>query len=65
MKEVVPSYEKNSPNIQVLRAKTKNEGGSYGISGNPRMVVRFCKKRMVFLEVFCNGLFKTYALIPC
>jgi hypothetical protein len=63
--ETVLSYAKNSPKFQVLRAETEKEGGSYKISRNPRRVVRFCKKRMVFLEVLCNGFFKTYAMIPC
>jgi hypothetical protein len=65
LEEAVLSYAKNSPNVQVLRAETEKEGGSYEISGNPRRVVRFCKKRTVCLEVLCNGFFKTYALIPC
>jgi hypothetical protein len=49
LKEYVHSYSKNSPNVQVLRVETEKEGGSYGISGNPRRVVRFCKKRTVCL----------------
>jgi hypothetical protein len=44
LKEVVHSYAKISPNIQVLRAETKKEGGSHKISGNPRRVVRFLHK---------------------
>ena len=65
MKETVHSYSKIIPNVQVLRAETEKEGGSYRIFGNPRRVVQFCKKRTVCLEVLRNGFFKTYALIPC
>jgi hypothetical protein len=56
---------KNIPKVQVLRDETKKEGGLYGISRNPRRVVRFCKKRTICLEFLCNGFFNTYALIPC
>ena len=65
LKEFVHSYSKNIANFQVLTTETEKEGGSYRISGNPRRVVRFYKKRTVCLEVLCNGFFKTYALIPC
>jgi hypothetical protein len=51
LEEAVLFYAKNSPNVQVLRARTPQKGGSYGFFGNPRRVM--------------NGFFKTYALIPC
>jgi hypothetical protein len=44
LEEAVLSYAKFIPNFQVLRAETEKEGGLYKISGNPRRVVRFCKK---------------------
>jgi hypothetical protein len=44
LKEVVHSYAKIIPNVQVLRDETEKEGGSYEISGNPRRVVRFLQK---------------------
>jgi hypothetical protein len=40
LKEAIHSYANISPNVQVLRAKTEKEGGSYEISGNPRRVIR-------------------------
>jgi hypothetical protein len=43
LEEVMLSYAKISPNVQVLRAETE-KGGAYEISGNPRRIVRFCKK---------------------
>jgi hypothetical protein len=62
--EAVLSYAKIIPIIQVLRAETE-KGGSYGIYGNPRRVVWFCRKMTTCFEGLCNGFFKTYALIPC
>jgi hypothetical protein len=41
----------------------KREGRTF--SGNPRRVVRFCRREDDLLEGLCNGFFKTYALIPC
>jgi hypothetical protein len=64
LEKVVISYEKIIPNIQVLRVETE-KGASYGISRNPRRVVRFYKKRTACFEGLCNGFFKTYALKPC
>jgi hypothetical protein len=55
VEEVVLSYAKISPNVQVLRAETEKEGGSYEISGNPRRVVRFCKKRTTCFEACAMG----------
>jgi hypothetical protein len=44
LKEAVHSYELFSPNIQVTSAETPQRGRSYKISGNPRRVVRFCRR---------------------
>jgi hypothetical protein len=44
LEESVLSYAKFIPNIKALRDKIPQKGGSYGFSGNPRRVVRFCKK---------------------
>jgi hypothetical protein len=66
LKEFVPSYPNFIPNVQVLRVGTPKKGGSYGFSGNPRRVVWFCRnEKKITGRFFCNGFFKTYALIPC
>jgi hypothetical protein len=65
LKEVVHSYALFSPNVQVLSVGTPQKGGSYGFSGNPRRVVRFCRSERMTGRCLCNGFFKTYALIPC
>jgi hypothetical protein len=65
LEEVVLSYAKIIPNVQLLRFETEKEGGLYEISRSPRRVIWFCKKRMAFFEGLCNGFFKTYSLIPC
>jgi hypothetical protein len=53
-----------SPTSKFKVLKYLREGGSYNFFGNPRKVVRFCRKRMTG-SYLCNGFFKTYALIPC
>jgi hypothetical protein len=55
-----------SPSVQVLSAENSQKRRSYGISGNPRRVVQFlqmCERKAG--KCLCNGIFKTYALIPC
>jgi hypothetical protein len=65
LKEVVHSYALFSPSVQVTSVETPQKGRSYGISGNPRRVVRFCRSERMTGICLCNGFFKTYALIPC
>jgi hypothetical protein len=58
LEEVVPSYAKISPNVQVLRDETLQKGGSYEFSrfsGNPRRVVRFCRKERRLVDVCAMG----------
>jgi hypothetical protein len=44
LEEVVLFYAKSSPNVQVLRVESPLRRRSYGFSGNPRRVVRFCRR---------------------
>jgi hypothetical protein len=44
LKEAVHSYALFSPNVQVPSAETPQRGRPYEISGNPRRVVRFCRR---------------------
>ena len=39
LEEVVLSYAKINPNVQVLRVETPQKGGSYEFSGNLRRVI--------------------------
>jgi hypothetical protein len=55
LEEVVLSYAKIIPNVQVLRAETPQKGGSYGFSGNPRRVVRFCRKERRLVDACAMG----------
>jgi hypothetical protein len=55
LEEVVLSYAKISPIVQVLRAKTAQKGGSYGFSGTPWRVVRFCKKERRLVDACAMG----------
>jgi hypothetical protein len=44
LKEFVHSYPLFSPNVQVPSVETPQRGRQYKISGNPRRVVRFCRR---------------------
>ena len=44
LKEVIHSYGNFIPNAQVPSAETLKRRGSYGFFGNPRRVVRFCRR---------------------
>jgi hypothetical protein len=44
LKEAVHSYVLFIPNVQVTSAETLQRGRPYEISGNPRRVVRFCRR---------------------
>ena len=65
LREVVHPYAIFIPNVQVLSAETPKNRGSYKFSGNPRRVVRFCRRERTARRSLCNGFFKTYALKPC
>jgi hypothetical protein len=53
LKEAVHSYALFSPNVQVPSAGTPQRGRSYTISGNPRRVVRFCRRERGWLKFAC------------
>jgi hypothetical protein len=55
LEEAVLFYAKISPNVQVLRAETPQKGGSYRFSGNPRRVVRFCRKERRLVDACAMG----------
>jgi hypothetical protein len=65
LKEVVHSYVIFSPVVLVESDETTKKKRAIPFSGNPRRVVRFCKREDGLLEGLCNGFFKTYALKPC
>jgi hypothetical protein len=44
LKEAVHSYVLFIPNVQVTSVETPQRGRPYGISGNPRRAVRFCRR---------------------
>jgi hypothetical protein len=44
LEKAVLSHAKICLNVQVLGAETLKRRGSYGFSGNPRRVVRFCRR---------------------
>jgi hypothetical protein len=44
LQEAVHSYALFTPNVQVSSAETPQRGRPYGISGNPRRAVRFCRR---------------------
>jgi hypothetical protein len=66
LEDFVLLYAKYIPNIQVLRARTPQKGGSYrffletlgGLYGS-------AKRRGELVDACAMGSFKTYALIPC
>jgi hypothetical protein len=65
LKEAVHFYALFRPNVQMPSSETSQKGRSYGISGNPRRVIQFCKREKMAENCLCNGFFKTYDLIPC
>jgi hypothetical protein len=64
-REFVHPYVIFSPNVSVLSVGTPKKERVVQISGNPRRVVRFCRRERMTTRSLCNGFFKTYALIPC
>ena len=54
LKEAVYSYALFSPNVQVPSAGTPQRGRSYTISGNPRRVVRFCRRERRWMKFVCE-----------
>jgi hypothetical protein len=65
MRESIHPYEIFSPNVSILSVGTPKKERVIHISGNPRRVVRFCKRERTTARSLCNGFFKTYAGIPC
>jgi hypothetical protein len=55
LEDFVLLYAKNIPNVQVLRARTPQKGGSYGFSGNPRRVVWFCRNERRLVDACAMG----------
>jgi len=55
VEETILSHAKVSPNVQLLRVETPQKGGSYGFSGNPRRVVRFCRKERRLVDACAMG----------
>jgi hypothetical protein len=46
---------KLAPTFKCLRAETPHKGRSYGFSGNPRRVVRFCRKERRLVDACAMG----------
>jgi hypothetical protein len=44
LKEAIHSYALFIPSVQVTSAETSQRGRPYKISGNPRRVIRFCRR---------------------
>jgi hypothetical protein len=55
LEEFILSCAKITHNIQVIRAETSQQGGSYEFSGNPKRVVRFCRKERKLVDVCAMG----------
>jgi hypothetical protein len=55
LEEVVVSYAKIIPKVQLLMVGTPQKAGLYKFSGNPRRVIRFCRKERRLVDACGMG----------